>query len=282
MTEQIGALAVQAMLWEVAATPKPGLVDRLDNGAHTDMDFFTFMSSAAALRGCFDRMAQAGKAAAGQPPADLLPALQAIGREEETKMFALTGGINTHKGLIFMLGLLCGAAGSLAGTGPLRAADVCLQAGRICAGLCERAFAGLAAKPQNTLTKGEAAFLQYGCTGARGEAESGYATLRQTALPAYAAALADGCSRNDALVHTLLHIIAVMVDTNIISRHNTEAAQWARGQVRRVLDAGGMRTPQGRQAVAELNQAFIAKNISPGGCADLLAATCFVHALEHA
>ena len=107
----IGDLAHEAMLCEVSATPKPGLVDRATNGAHRDMDFFTFLSSATALRRSFDEFARIGADHAAEAAASLLPYLQAAGIVAERRMFAATNGINTHKGMIFSLGLLAGAAG---------------------------------------------------------------------------------------------------------------------------------------------------------------------------
>ena len=116
--KKIGALAHLAMLSEVSATPKPGLVDRMTNGAHDDMDFFTFLASATALRTSFDTFAELGRAHAKEPVSALLPHLQAAGIIAERHMFAATHGVNTHKGMIFSLGLLAGTlCGLLVGWG---------------------------------------------------------------------------------------------------------------------------------------------------------------------
>lgn len=115
MTEKIAAFAVESMLYEVAATPKPGLVDRANNGAHNDMDFFTFMSSAAALHDTFDLMIKLGVQKQSSPIQELLPMLRKEGRLAEKKMFEATGGVNTHKGMIFSLGILCGCCGWILG-----------------------------------------------------------------------------------------------------------------------------------------------------------------------
>ena len=169
----IGAIAVEAMLYEVSATPKPGLVDRANSGAHHDMDFFTFMSSAAALRGYFDECAAIGAGHCQQPIEGLLPCLQAAGIVAERQMFTLTQGVNTHKGMIFSLGILAGAAGwAAAGRKGLTAEYLGSLAAQMCAGLCESAYSGLTERPQEQLTKGEAMYLRYGVTGVRGEAQS--------------------------------------------------------------------------------------------------------------
>lgn len=278
--EQIGALALEGVLFEAAATPKPGLVDRLNQGAHDDMDFFTFQSSAAALGSWFVRFAAAGEAAGDKPLPDLFPTLRRLGAQAEARMFAMTGGVNTHKGAVFSMAVLCGGAGWLRGKGPVTAEGVCRAAGELCRGLCRRDFAALERRAPRT--KGEQLYLDHGVTGIRGEAESGYATVRAVSLPRYRDCLERGLSRNDALVQTLLVLIAHAADTNILARGGPEAADYARKRAREVLALGGMETPAGREAVLDMDRDFIRRWISPGGCADLLAVTHFLAALEAA
>ena len=188
MIDRIGACAVEAMLYEVSATPKPGLVDRANNGAHHDMDFFTFMSSAAALRGSFDAFARIGVQHQAGPLHEMLPALQQAGRTAEQQMFALTQGVNTHKGMIFSLGMLAGAAGRLAAQGEtLTAEKLCRSVAALCTGITAAAYAGI--REQGQLTKGEAMYLKYGVTGVRGEVENGFPTVRRAGLPVCRAAI---------------------------------------------------------------------------------------------
>ena len=111
--EQISALVAQALLDEVCTTPKPGLVDRANNGSHRDMDIFTFTASAAALTPYWGRCFQTGRETAALPPAETFSLLKRAGQGAERAMFAATGGVNTHKGAIFTLGLICGAVGRL-------------------------------------------------------------------------------------------------------------------------------------------------------------------------
>lgn len=123
---KIATFAVEGMLYEVTATPKPGLVDRANNGAHYDMDYFTFMSSAAALYMAFDEMIKEG-ARSGEQQEDirkLLAPLREIGKRAENRMFAFTDGVNTHKGMIFSLGILCGCAGWLTGRNETLSSDL--------------------------------------------------------------------------------------------------------------------------------------------------------------
>jgi triphosphoribosyl-dephospho-CoA synthase len=111
LCEYISKCAVQSMLYEVTATPKPGLVDRANSGAHKDMDFFSFMSSSAVLGPFFYRCARKGVEYDSPNVEGLFHQIRGLGVEAEHKMFQATGGVNTHKGLIFSLGIICAAAG---------------------------------------------------------------------------------------------------------------------------------------------------------------------------
>ncbi len=272
--DDIGRLAIEAMLVEVSVTPKPGLVDRNNSGAHKDMDFFTFMKSATALRFCFDDCAFAAGNIKARPR--ILKQLRDIGIEAEEEMFYLTRGINTHKGEIFSLGIVCGCAGYLMGRKkPVTVDNISETAKVICAGLCERDFAQTRKKSPGLLTKGERAYLEYGITGVRGEAENGYPIVKNHGLPALRHYLADGLSMNDALAFTLIHIMAENLDTNIISRHDLNTAKEVM-QISQGLIAEGLSISK----IRALDDEFIRRNISPSGSADLLAVTYFLHELE--
>ena len=266
-SDEIGRLALEAMLLEVSATPKPGLVDRNNSGAHKDMDFFTFMKSAASLSGSFTEFAQEGFSGGmrGIPPADIFGAVRKIGVEAERRMFRATNGINTHKGEIFSLGLLSACAGYIAGSGrKVTADDVMTLAG-----------AGVREKSPAMLTKGERVYLEHGITGIRGEAEAGYPVVRTAALPALRGYISRGMSMNDALCMTLIHIMAHAHDTNIISRHDMETAHEVMTKARGMIESGF-----GLEDVARLDGEYIARWISPGGAGDLLAVTCFMYTVD--
>ena len=276
--QKIGSLALEAMLLEVSATPKPGLVDRNNSGAHKDMDFFTFMKSAASLAGSFMEFSQEGFTGGREniPPAEVFPAVRGIGVEAEKRMFAATGGINTHKGEIFSLGLLSACAGYIAGPGREVTADgVMTLAGEMCAGICERDFAGVRDKNPAMLTKGERVYLEHGITGIRGEAESGYPSVRIAGLPALRGYVSRGMSLNDALCMTLIHIMAHARDTNIISRHDIETANDVMSLAGEMVESGF-----GLEDIRRLDGEFIARWISPGGSGDLLAVTYFMYSLD--
>lgn len=273
-SNQIGRLALEAMLVEVSVTPKPGLVDRNNSGSHTDMDFFTFMKSAAALRAYFDDCAVDG--ASHRSAAHMLRSLRKMGLEAEEDMFSATGGINTHKGEIFSLGIMSGTLGYLYMHAiPVNVDSVLETVKVICSGLCKRDFAKTRTKSPELLTKGERVYLEYGITGVRGEAENGYPVVKNHGLPALRKYLADGLSLNDALAFTLIHIMAENVDTNIIARHDLDTAKEVM-QISESLIAEGLTI----EKIYSLDEEFIRRNISPSGSADLLAVTYFLNELE--
>ena len=274
-SRDIGRLALESMLVEVSVTPKPGLVDRNNSGAHSDMGFFTFLKSAAGLRNAFDSFALAGSQA--DSPSSMFTSLRKIGIEAELDMFTATGGINTHKGEIFSLGVISGCAGYLSHHGQVITPESVLNiAGVVCAGLCEADFAETRNKPRESLTKGERAYVDHGVIGIRGEAEAGYPSVMDSGLPALTHYLAEGLSMNDALAFTLIHIMAVSCDTNIISRHDLATAHEVMNTAKSLISEGLT-----LEKLHSLDAEFISRNISPSGSADLLAVTYFIYSLAH-
>ena len=262
----IADAAVQSLIDEVRTTPKPGLVDRRNNGSHKDMDLPLFEASANALRSYFEECVRIGQHTAQQPPEETFPLLRAAGMEAEETMLQVTGGVNTHKGAIYTLGLLCGSIGRLGCTHT----DAILAECRAMVGSSVTAdFAAATGK-----TAGERLYLQHGIRGIRGEAADGFPSVKNIGLPHFRQALADGLSHNDAGVLTLLHLIAQVEDTNLYHRGGRDGAQWAAEEAKALLPRPG------KEQIAQLDDAFIARNLSPGGCADLLAATYFLHTLS--
>lgn len=273
---QIGQHALRAILYEVAVTPKPGLVDRNNSGAHQDMDFYTFIDSASALHGVFDRFTRIGRETRERSYAETRSALQTYGLEAERKMFTLTKGVNTHKGIIFSLGFLCGAIGRIHDGDALSPEMITAEVKKICAGLCQEVY-GEELKRKKDLTKGEEVYLRYGFQGARAEAEQGFPTVLTVALPEFLRCLNEGMDMNRAGVCTLLKLIAYAADTNVLSRHDMETAMMTKSEARETIKKLVRSDGEDMSAVEALDLMFIQKNISPGGCADLLAVTIFLY-----
>lgn len=240
--ETVGEMAENALLAEVHFTPKPGLVDEANNGAHRDMDVPLFERSAHALRPCFEEFVRLG--IQGASPA----ALQQAGVRAEQAMFAATGGVNTHKGAIYSGALLLHAAGRL-------------LSGEEEGDLCELAAQTAAAIPAPTGTHGAAVRAQ--CGGIRTEAVSGYPTaqavLRQL--------------RQSGPLDALLLSMSRLDDSTLWHRGGAEGAQLVRSRAADILAApASEREARTRRLDAEL----IERNLSPGGSADLLAMAFFL------
>ncbi|MRS89620.1 triphosphoribosyl-dephospho-CoA synthase CitG [Enterobacteriaceae bacterium RIT714] len=241
-------LAEEALWLELALTPKPGLVDKHNNGAHRDMDHAMFARSIAAIAPWFTRFAELGAEQAGKPAAEQLHLIRPMGIACEQAMYAATGGVNTHKGGIFALGLLCFAAGRV---DHVTSHSLCCEISHICRGLVARELAGRSGRA----TAGERQYQQLGLTGARGEAESGFATVRQV-LPQW-----NGYQLHDLL----LRLMAVNQDSNLVSRGGMDGLRYVQGYAKDLLANGW-----DWQALAAMDNALIARNLSPGGSADLL------------
>ncbi|UTC47852.1 MULTISPECIES: triphosphoribosyl-dephospho-CoA synthase [Treponema] len=285
--KELAALAVKALLDEAALFPKPGLVDPVSQGAHSDMDFTTLVRSAAALQQGFYECARIGytSAASAQPiAAAIRKRLRTAGIALEKAMFAETHGVNTHKGAIFIFAYLLGAAGLLSGAtqlGGIRSVvelteTLCAQVRVLAAGLCSEDMAGVSAK--RTLTHGEQVFLQYGCKGIRGEAEAGLPLVQRNV--AYLAGLTH-LTQRDAYLYTLLHIIAENEDTNVLFRAGSAALRDLQIRCASIV-ASGVTGAALYAAVESLDAYCIERHISPGGSADIFAAVLFCRGLAGA
>lgn len=281
IVQNIGTAAVQAMLFEALCAPAPGLVDRYNAGAHQDMDIFTFMNSSAALAPAMYQCAQAGWTHSGAP-ADLLGKLRRIGIAGEQSMFAATKGVNTQKGIIFLLGMLSAAvAMDIKQRGEYSIAGSISMAQAICQGVVERELESLKLhRPNRKLTAGERFYLEHGIRGVRGELEDGLPAVVNAGLPHLQAAIEQGLHLNDALVHALLAIMAYTQDTTVLNRHGLLELQRVKQTAEQVMELGGMLSTDGRARIAELDAEYSAKGISPGGAADLLAVTYFLYSLQ--
>lgn len=273
--DAIAGQAVRALLYEVCTTPKPGLVDRSNNGSHRDMDVFTFVDSTAALLPYFRRAVSIGQNTAERPPSETFRPLRRAGLEAERAMFAATKGINTHKGAVFSLGTVCAAAGRLwTPEQPWASAETVLET---CAAMSREAveedFAIL--RTQAAQTKGQQFFLEYGLRGIRGELAGGLPAVRTVGLPALKSALKTGATLEEAGAAALVRLIAGVADTNLIARGGVEGQSWAAQTASNLSGA----TPD-RKSLEELDREFIKRNLSPGGCADLLAITYFLYFSE--
>lgn len=268
---EIAQLAHESLLEEVSTTPKPGLVDRRNNGSHKDMTLSTFAVSAAAIKPYFAQCVRIGQETADQPLQNTFSLLRQAGIAAEQAMYKVTGGINTHKGAIYTLGVLCGSIGRLwSPEQPI--ADISLILSECAKVVCDSVRSDLAAADGSTA--GQQVFLKYGIGGIRGEVAAGLPSVRNIGLPVYEELLSKGLSPNDAGAVTLLHLIANVEDTNLYHRGGCDGASWAASAAKALLPQPTL------SQIEQLDVGFIARNLSPGGCADLLAVTYFLHKVK--
>ena len=232
------------------------------------MDAGTLRASAAAIRPFFaDLVAAGGRGAA-------MPELRGIGLRAEAAMMTATGGVNAHRGAIFSLGLICAAAGALG--------ELPGSAGAYALAVQRRWGTAIDGAPASPTSHGGRVVRRYGVGGARAEAAAGFPTVLATGLPA----LRRGRARapSDAMaarVDCFFALLAVVDDTNLLHRGGTDGLNAARAAAAAFVAAGGIGEPGWRDRAVNVHRAFVATNLSPGGCADLLATTLLLDALEN-
>lgn len=256
----IANMASCALQQELDTTPKPGLVDRHDSGAHDDMDYSKMVDSIQALRPFFVRLAELGNDKNLPETEDTITeTIRRIGIEAEQAMLAATHGVNTHKGALFALGLTTVAAGQLlAEKGLVTVEDLGQRISRIAQDF-----------PVAKDTHGAEVRRKYHIDGALDQARNGYSQLFDDWLPFYRRHRNEECQTH----LTLLRIISTLDDTNIFFRKGAETAQLVKEQARQLLERFSTR------GMRQLNESFVNSHISPGGSADMLALTIFIDVL---
>ncbi len=265
---KIVGYAIESIFLEVYATPKPGLVDQLDNGSHTDMDFDTFMRSLNAISLYLYEFAELGYHHDGDLD-ELFPQLRELGKMAEGAMYEATEKVNTHKGIIFLMGLVLGVTGYLCPN---------MELGEVVKNIQYMTRNILSELGSEENTNGEKVYKQYQATGIRGEVVEGFPNVLN-ALDVFNRIQSE-LPLNDALLHTLLILISTTEDTTILHRSDYDILECIQKEVRAVILKGGMFAKDGRGLLLELNELFKKKNVSPGGCADLLAMTYFFFKLQ--
>lgn len=248
--------AVDALQQELDTTPKPGLVDKDNSGAHTDMDYILMERSIKSLRPYFVRLAQLGLSADQLTTADV----QRIGIEAEAAMLRTTHGVNTHRGALFCIGITVAAAMWLYTHEGQEVRKERLQQ------MIQEIAAGF---PPSADTHGAEVVAKAHVKGARENAVEGYPDLFETWGPYYRKLREDPHRAH----RTLLKIMSMLQDTNIYYRTDAETAEIVRRSSGELLQRFSVNSL--READAE----FIRHNISPGGCADMLSLTILINAI---
>ena len=269
--ELIGQYAFEALEFEARLTPKPGLVDAENNGAHADMDLTLLLKSAATLQPHFTRFAVQGMQDANDPPSGKTvrhPRGTASRRKRRCSLQQTA--VNTHKGAIFLLGILCYAAERRSmHDDVLKPLPTAAEAALICHGVSKELERGAGR-----------AYKRYGATGARGEAEGGYPLVLTVALPAYHEAIAKNASEWDAWLLSLLRLIEHVDDANVLARCGESIARELRSSARNIANRYPSGGPTMLESIRALDEKCRMWQASPGGSADLLACAYFLNKLE--
>ena len=266
---RMAGLVRQALIAEAELTPKPGLVDRRGAGAHIDLSLAIMRRSALAIEPYLCLMAFVSRR--NHPSQPLRERLAVIGRDAECAMLEATSGSNSHKGAIWILGLLISAA-AMQDEDKVPASRIAATAKKI-ASFEDRATPRL-------VSHGDTVAKRYGVTGARGEALRGFPHVVDVGLPMLNSKRASGATENVARLDTLLSIMARLDDTCLLYRGGKDALVAAKEGAAEVESAGGSGTAIGSQKLFRLDRRLLELGASPGGSGDLLAATLFLDAVE--
>jgi triphosphoribosyl-dephospho-CoA synthase len=273
VADHIADAALAALLAELETWPKPGLVSHVDSGSHTDMDASTLRASATAITPFYYQLTIAGAAESG------MNKLREIGLEAERAMLAATGGVNTHRGAIFSLGLLCAAAGAT--WSETTRSEPHWRAEVLGATVHRRWGQAIMSGPIPLHSHGANALRRFGAGGARAQAAAGFPHAIEVGLPALR--LGRRLVPEDpeaARVQGFFAILASMEDTNLLHRGGAAGLHYAQEAATGFLEQGGVGQAEWRERAAAVHRAFVVRHLSPGGCADLLASTLFLDALE--
>lgn len=286
----IAHLATQALQAELDTTPKPGLVDKDSNGAHRDMDYALMQRSIDTLHPYFVKLALLGCA-------DALPthaSIRDIGIEAERAMLSATNGVNTHKGALFSMGLAVVAAAHEERKIAANEEQILKErnGGEDVLVSLQTTIKALAASfPDTNGTHGsKAKLLSKGTTAIKGaldNAREGYEMLFAEWLPFYI----ERRKEHDTytLHKTLLRIMCDLDDTNVIYRTDLATAEEVKQEARALLDSfSKAHTAEDKEkriaaellALKDMDKRYTARNISPGGAADMLSLTIFIGSIQ--
>jgi len=264
-------LCLKAMISEVSTFPSFGLVSPISSGAHKDMDYYTFLNSALAITPYLKEMFKIGYSY--HHPKYIFEAVRNIGKTCEEKMFEATNNINTHKGMIFLMGISISAIGKalyddkefseIKDIIKLMVKDILDD------------FKGLDKK--KNLTHGEKLYLEYGFTGIRGQVQDGLSVLFDNIIAKYEN---SNLKENDLYTQILIDLMSKVEDSTIVYRHNINTLRKVQEDAKALLKIGGIYTKEGNERAKDLEEIYIKENISPGGCADLLAISILLFSVK--
>lgn len=261
----------RSMIMEVGVTPKPGLVDLDNTGSHKDMNFSVFRASAQALRKYFREFMEVSVTI--KDKSKILTSLRDIGKQAEEAMYFATNQINTHKGMIFNIGLISSVCTFLAKEKEreltLDDIDVIRYLIKVNSMPLDLELSNV-----NTITNGIVQYQEYGVGGARGEALSGYFTVFEIGLPYFLKIKDKAIDLNTKLIAVLLKLITETEDSNLVKRGGISGMKFMKDESNRILELIDDEDKFILET-SKFDKEAIKRNLSPGGSADLLAAVIF-------
>ncbi|WP_305768005.1 citrate lyase holo-[acyl-carrier protein] synthase [Candidatus Epulonipiscium viviparus] len=268
IAEELAMLATKAIVCEVSTYPSFGLVSPVSNGAHTDMDYYMFLDSAMAIKPFLKKMAIMGYSF--HSPLRIFNAIRTVGKAAEAAMFAATGGVNTHKGVIFLMGI-CISAVAKNKFGETESVSEIIES------MTQNIlydFENLQDKAE--LTHGEQLYVRYGFTGVRGQVKDGLKVIFEYIVPKYKN---SELPKRELYCQILIELMALVDDSTVVYRHNFDMLKKVKQDAQTILAAGGISTKEGLTLVEKIGAEYIANRVSSGGCADLLSISIFILAV---
>lgn len=260
-------LSLKAMISEVSTFPSFGLVSPVSKGSHKDMDYYTFLDSSLAIVPYLKEMASVGYNYKNVE--DIFEAIRNIGKSAEEKMFIATNNINTHKGMIFLMGVCISAVTkNMFEDGDFYNIKNLIK--EMVVNILDD-FNNLNSKEK--LTHGEKLYLEHGFTGIRGQVKDGLSVIFEDIIPKYENTTLKG---NDLYIQILISLMAVVEDSTVVYRQDIDTLKKVQNDAKKLLEIGAINKEKEKKMIIDLEKEYIDKNISPGGCADLLAISIFM------
>ncbi|MEG0068413.1 citrate lyase holo-[acyl-carrier protein] synthase [Cetobacterium sp.] len=266
--------ALKSIVLEVSSSPSFGLVSPLTKGAHKDMDFFTFLDSSFALTPYLKSVSKAGYSPL---PIDLIfKKIRYMGKVSEQEMFLATNNVNTHKGMIFLIGITLAMA-SKAKFENLSFRDISNLISEMCKDILKD-FDNIRSK--SNLTHGEKLFLNHGIVGVRGIVKKGLDIIFDEAIDVFENSLLKENDINASMVRTLIFLMSSLEDTTILHRHDIHVLNNVKLEAME-LHSMFEHSPLDISLLKEIENKYSKERISPGGAADLLAVTIFLQSIKN-
>lgn len=268
----VANMALKAIISEVSTIPSFGLVSPTTTGSHNDMDYYTFLDSSFAITPFLKEMFYVGYSFRNSE--EIFKTIRLIGRECEKTMFEVTKGVNTHKGMIFLMGVTIASIGKV-----IYEKKSFNDIEAILKDMCKDILDDFnEIDKKDVLTNGEKLYIKYGFKGVRGEVASGLSVIFEKVLPEY---LNSDLKGHKLYAHTLLRLMSILEDSTIVHRHDINKLRYIQFKAKEILSIGGFKTQLGIDMAIKFELECIEDNISPGGSADLLAITIFLGEIKN-